>query len=79
MEACRCEPPQVVRSSLLLSTFSRRHVPGLCPEEFLPRLPQLYDEFLQCRDCGRAYWRGGHFRRLRQLIDASIQASTVAR
>jgi len=35
----------------------------------------LHDEFLRCRDCGRAYWKGGHFRRMRQLIDASIPAS----
>jgi uncharacterized protein with PIN domain len=34
----------------------------------------LHDEFLRCPDCGRAYWKGGHFRRMRQLIDASMQA-----
>jgi uncharacterized protein with PIN domain len=39
----------------------------------------LHDEFLRCPDCGRAYWKGGHFRRMRQWIDASIQASVVAR
>jgi uncharacterized protein with PIN domain len=38
----------------------------------------LHDEFLRCPDCGRAYWKGGHFRRMRQLIDASIQSSIVA-
>ena len=38
----------------------------------------LHDEFLRCPDCGRAYWKGGHFRRMRQWIDASIQASVVA-
>ena len=39
----------------------------------------LHDEFLRCPDCGRAYWKGGHFRRMRQWIDASIQASVVVR
>jgi len=39
----------------------------------------LHDEFLRCPYCGRAYWKGGHYRRMRQLIDASIQASVVAR
>ena len=38
----------------------------------------LHDEFLRCPDCGRAYWKGGHFRRMRQLIDASLKASIVA-
>jgi uncharacterized protein with PIN domain len=40
---------------------------------------RFYDEFLRCPDCGRAYWKGGHFRRMRQWIDASVQASVVAR
>ena len=33
----------------------------------------LHDRFLRCRDCGRAYWKGGHFRRMQQLIDAAIE------
>lgn len=34
----------------------------------------LHDEFLRCPDCARVYWKGGHFRRMRQLIDASVKA-----
>ena len=38
-------------------------------EEVRHRLPAqvaaLHDEFLRCADCGRAYWKGGHFRRMR--------------
>jgi len=34
----------------------------------------LQDEFLRCPDCGRAYWKGGHFRRMRQWIDAGCPA-----
>jgi uncharacterized protein with PIN domain len=48
----------------------RHHLPG--------QVAQLYDEFLRCPDCGRAYWKGGHFRRMRQLIDDSINASIPA-
>ena len=33
----------------------------------------LHDRFLRCRDCGRAYWKGGHFRRMQQLIEAAIE------
>jgi hypothetical protein len=47
-------------------------------EQVLDRIPAqialLHDEFLRCPDCGRAYWKGGHFRRMRQWIDASILA-----
>jgi uncharacterized protein with PIN domain len=39
----------------------------------------LHDEFLRCPDCSRVYWKGGHFRRMRQWIDSSIQAPVVAR
>ena len=43
------------------------------------RIALLHDEFLRCPDCGRAYWKGGHFRRMRQWIDASMRAWVVAR
>ncbi len=33
----------------------------------------LHDRFLRCRDCGRAYWKGGHFRRMQQLIEAATE------
>ncbi len=38
----------------------------------------LHDDFLLCPDCGRAYWKGGHYRRMRQWIDAIILASSVS-
>jgi hypothetical protein len=38
----------------------------------------LHDEFLRCPDCGRAYWKGGHFRRMRQWIVASIPGADGA-
>ena len=37
----------------------------------------LHEEFPRCPECGRAYWKGGHFRRMRQWIDESIQAPAV--
>ena len=41
----------------------------------------LHDEFLRCPDCGRAYWKGGHFRRMRQWVDAvnAVESATPAR
>ena len=35
----------------------------------------VHDEFLRCPDCGRAYWKGGHYRRMRQWIDTNILAT----
>jgi hypothetical protein len=39
----------------------------------------LHDEFLRCPDCGRAYWKGGHYRRMREWIEGSIQGPSGAR
>ena len=39
----------------------------------------LHDEFLRCPDCGRVYWKGGHYRRMRQWMDAIIQAAVATR
>jgi len=42
-------------------------------EDFLDRLPPmtkvLYDEFCWCATCGRAYWKGSHYRRMVQWIE----------
>jgi uncharacterized protein with PIN domain len=35
-----------------------------------PRAAELYDDFRQCPECGRVYWKGGHYRRMMQLIDS---------
>jgi hypothetical protein len=51
-------------------------------EQVRDRLPAqvalLHDEFQRCPECGRVYWKGGHFRRMRQWIDANIPAPVVA-
>ena len=33
-----------------------------------PRTAELYDEFAQCSGCGRVYWKGSHYRRMRRWI-----------
>jgi uncharacterized protein len=33
-----------------------------------PRAAELFDEFLLCPGCGRVYWQGGHYRRMRAFI-----------
>jgi uncharacterized protein len=32
------------------------------------RIAELHDEFRQCPDCGRIYWRGAHYRRMESWI-----------
>lgn len=36
----------------------------------LPRTDKYYDEFYQCRDCEKLYWKGSHYERISCWIDA---------
>ena len=36
-----------------------------------PRTREHYDRFETCSGCGRVYWRGSHWRRLRHAIEAA--------
>ena len=38
-----------------------------------PRSRDLYDEFRQCPGCGRLYWPGSHYRRMRAFIDQVVK------
>ena len=29
-----------------------------------PRIPDLYNEFFRCKDCGHVYWKGSHTERV---------------
>ncbi len=44
------------------------------PEEVAARVPpeaaRLHEEFLACPRCGRVYWRGGHYRRMRSFLES---------
>lgn len=33
-----------------------------------PRSRALFDDFLECGDCGRVYWQGSHYQRLRRVL-----------
>jgi uncharacterized protein len=48
----------------LLAIVARSDVSALVP----PRVYRRFRSFKQCRDCGRAYWRGTHFLRLQRLV-----------
>lgn len=36
----------------------------------LPRTRAFYEEFWQCGDCGKVYWKGSHYQRMQQMIEA---------
>ena len=43
-------------------------------DRLLPQTRQHFNEFYNCRQCGRIYWKGSHYRRMRRFID-SVTAS----
>lgn len=49
-------------------------------EQVLGRIPpgaaELHDEFRECPDCGRIYWQGGHYRRMRQWVETLAELSS---
>ncbi len=52
----------------LMTTVSRAEVGDRVP----PRSRQLYDDYRRCQDCGRVYWKGTHYERLRRMLDAAF-------
>ena len=43
-------------------------------DRLLPQTREHFDEFYNCPQCGRIYWKGSHYRRMRHFID-SVTAS----
>ncbi|MGA2118236.1 MAG: Mut7-C RNAse domain-containing protein [Bryobacteraceae bacterium] len=56
------------RCNTLLAEAGKDEVRDRVPAQ----VAQLHDAFLRCPDCGRAYWKGGHYRRMRLWIDAAL-------
>jgi len=34
-----------------------------------PNTAQHFNEFWQCKNCGRIYWKGSHYERMRKLVE----------
>jgi uncharacterized protein with PIN domain len=60
-----------LRCNTLLAPVAKAEVAGRIP----PRAAELYDEFKHCPNCGRVYWKGGHYRRMREFLLAAGQVS----
>jgi uncharacterized protein with PIN domain len=39
----------------------------------LPRTRQYHDRFEMCGGCGRIYWKGSHWTRLKHVVDAALE------
>jgi len=46
----------------ILNPVSNEEVRRLVPA----RIAEVYDEFLRCEQCGRVYWKGSHYDRMRR-------------
>ncbi len=40
-----------------------------------PRTRQLHDDYRRCLECGRVYWKGTHYSRLKRLLDEALGRS----
>jgi len=48
----------------MLAEVPKEQVRRLLP----PRTAAFYEEFLQCAQCGRPYWKGSHYRRMQSWV-----------
>ncbi len=51
----------------MLAPVAKAGVEGRAPAGVLAR----HDEFLECRECRRVYWKGTHYDRMRNMVEAS--------
>jgi uncharacterized protein with PIN domain len=53
-----------------------RVVPKDCIQDLLPaRTRECYREFCRCPTCGRIYWQGSHYSRMRLFIETAFAAA----
>lgn len=38
-------------------------------DQLLPKTIKYYDEFFQCGDCNKIYWKGSHYQKMQVMID----------
>ena len=41
-----------------------------------PRVRESYERFATCDGCGRVFWEGTHWRRMRELVDSLLASTT---
>jgi uncharacterized protein with PIN domain len=56
-----------LRCNTLLEKVSEEEIADRLP----PRAAALYHEFRRCPGCARVYWKGGHYDRMREFLEAA--------
>jgi uncharacterized protein with PIN domain len=62
-----------VRCNGVLARASKQEVIDALP----PRTREHYDEFSRCAGCGRVYWAGSHYSRMRVFLDVAFGAALL--
>ncbi len=60
-----------VRCNRALERVSKQEVLDALP----PRTREHYEEFSRCAGCGRVYWAGSHYARMRVFLDAAFDSA----
>jgi uncharacterized protein with PIN domain len=47
-------------------------------DQVLPETRRYFDEFQKCDDCGKVYWQGSHYQRMRQFIEQILRPECTA-
>jgi uncharacterized protein with PIN domain len=69
--------PLVPFSRCLSCNVELREVPKSAVDARLPpEVRGAFDEFHACEACGRVYWRGSHWTRLSQMLEAAVREAT---
>jgi len=64
-----------IRCNALLAPVDRTLVAGRLP----PDVCQRHQRFSRCEGCGRVFWEGSHWRRMRELVDRLALAGVEER
>jgi uncharacterized protein with PIN domain len=44
-----------------------------------PHIAESYEDFTHCAMCGRVYWQGSHYERLKQVVETIVRDASLAR
>lgn len=57
-----------------LTRISKEQVQTVLPS----RAATSFEEFYQCPQCGRTYWKGSHYRRMQQWVNELVHGASLA-
>ncbi len=72
---CAAPFTRCVRCNRVLARVKKEDVEAALPT----RTREHYDEFSKCAGCGRVYWAGSHYTRMRVFLDVALDAARTPR